>query len=82
MLAIRLFLSIFSPISSSVQDVGLRQFLLKNIVKKDKHFTLKVNPHIIASNLDTIMGFPNLDPSLQFTGKTFFIGGAKSNYIS
>lgn len=67
-------------LSSYVKEAGVRQFLLKNLVKTETGFAWRANISDIADDYNSIaQGFP-LDH--QFNGPTLFVKGANSNYIT
>lgn len=65
-------------LSESINDWGIRQFLLKNLSREDGQFKLKLNLHALEHNIEAIgaeiKGSPTNVPTL-------FIGGSKSDYI-
>lgn len=68
-------------LSHHVPEVGVRQFLLKNIQRNSSGgFTWKINLPVISEKLE------NIGADLQFAGQfekaSLFIRGAKSKYIS
>jgi len=67
-------------LSQSVPEGDVRQFLLKNLQRKNTGgFSWKINLPVIANKL------PNIGVDLQFSGQydkpTLFIRGAKSKYV-
>ncbi|WOH38211.1 alpha/beta fold hydrolase [Thalassotalea fonticola] len=67
-------------LSGYVKEAGVRQFLLKNLVKTDSGFAWRANITDIANDYNSIaQGFPL---EQQFNGPTLFIKGANSNYIT
>ncbi|TWX54593.1 alpha/beta fold hydrolase [Colwellia hornerae] len=69
-----------NQLSPYVDDIGVRQFLLRNLVAKDGKFNFKCNldniqqcyPQIMAAN----------QGKQAFKGETLFIKGGNSNYIT
>ncbi len=67
-------------LSQYVEDLGVRQFLLRNLTSIDGKLSFKCNLAFIAHCYPQIMhGF---DSTQQFTGDTLFIKGGNSNYIT
>lgn len=61
---------------------SLRDFLITNLVKDGEEFSWRINIEALEqSYLSHIADFPNAE-GLQFKGKTLFIGGAKSDFIT
>ncbi|MEC6897568.1 alpha/beta fold hydrolase [Photobacterium piscicola] len=62
-----------------INDAGVRQFLLKSLVKIETGYQWRFNVEGLIANYATIMGW---HPASQpFTGKTLFIKGQLSDYI-
>ncbi len=66
-------------LSSFVTDSKTRQFLLKNLVRKESHFEWSINISGLHQNLPNIMGA--ISGEGQFNKPTLFIKGELSNYI-
>ncbi|SKC32060.1 Esterase YbfF [Photobacterium piscicola] len=62
-----------------INDAGVRQFLLKSLVKTETGYQWRFNVEGLIANYATIMGWH--PASQQFTGKTLFIKGQLSDYI-
>ena len=66
--------------SEIISDVGVMQFLLKNLDrKKEGGFQWKVNLDVVIDNIENVG--QTFDSSLSNTVETLFIRGGKSNYI-
>ena len=66
-------------LSEYVKEIGVRQFLLRNISTVDDKLVFKCNVEFISNCYKQIMvGFSNM-PS--FSGETLFIKGGQSDYI-
>ncbi|MBN3289797.1 ABHDB protein, partial [Polypterus senegalus] len=63
-----------------VKDHSVRQFLLTNLIEENGLYIWRVNLDAITKNLDSLLGFPELDTS--YSGPTLFLGGGNSPYIS
>lgn len=67
-------------LSEFVPELGVRQFLLKNLYWKEKdELALRLNLEGLIKNIETV-GAP-LPEGKTFAGKTLFIKGENSNYI-
>ena len=66
-------------LSKHVDEVGVRQFLLKNLARNDSGFEWKLNLGVIDKNLELI------GEGMQYEGSfdkpTLFVKGRRSNYI-
>ena len=67
-------------LSQYVEEVGVRQFLLRNLANTEGKLSFKCNLEGIANAYPQIM--KDFDKSKQFTGQTLFIKGGDSNYIT
>ncbi len=68
-------------LSESIDDVGIRLFILKNIDRcKTGGYEWKMGLENIYKNYETIIN--RVTVSWPFSNETLFIKGAKSNYIS
>lgn len=64
-----------------ITDWGTRQFLLKNLYwKKDKTLGLRINLEVLSKKMEEIG--ESLEENEIFLGKTLFLKGEKSNYIT
>ncbi len=64
-----------------IPDIGIRQFLSKNVYRKTKdEFAYRFNLECLTECFDEVgVGLP---PITQFDGKTLFLKGEKSGYVS
>lgn len=67
-------------LSAFVDDIGVRQFLLRNLVAKDGKFNLKCNLDNIQQCYRQIMAAN--EGKQDFKGETLFIKGGNSDYIT
>jgi esterase len=67
-------------LSQFVDEVGIRQFLLRNLVSKDGQFNFKCNLDNIEQCYQEIM--KGYEGEQTFTGATLFIKGGDSHYIT
>lgn len=69
-------------LSKSIEDKGLRAFLLTNLVEKRKgNFHWRINIPTLLSNFNHLAKFPILNDSIQYKGPTLFVAGANSDFI-
>ncbi|WP_448212248.1 alpha/beta fold hydrolase [Colwellia sp. MEBiC06753] len=69
-----------SLLSDYVPEVGVRQFLLRNLAVNGNELTFKCQVEYIANCYSQIM--QAYESSLIFNGETLFIKGGNSNYIT
>lgn len=69
-----------NQLSTFVDEVGIRQFLLRNLVIKDGKFNFKCNLDNIEKCYQQIM--MKYQGDQKFTGETLFIKGGNSTYIT
>lgn len=62
-----------------IPELGVRQFLLKNLTRNGDSFEWRMNLNVIAKEIDKIgLG---LNHNALFEGSSFFIRGGKSDYV-
>lgn len=67
-------------LSNYINHKGIRQFLLKNLYRKDKNtYDLRINLKSLKNNINEIG--KALEPEQIFKGETLFINGKTSDYI-
>ncbi|XP_032184151.1 protein ABHD11 isoform X1 [Mustela erminea] len=66
-------------LSTVIQDLAERQFLLTNLVEAGGRFVWRVNLEALAQHLDKIMAFPPRQES--YPGPTLFLLGGNSKYV-
>ena len=66
-------------LSEYVKEIGVRQFLLKNLTRGEKGFKWRVNLEVIADQIEEV-GKGLIENSL-FNQPTYFIRGGRSEYI-
>ena len=66
-------------LEKEIPEVGVRQFLLKNLKRTGSGYTWKMNLDGITKNYSSIAGFPHIMP---VTTETCFIAGGNSSYIT
>jgi esterase len=71
-----------SQLSRYVDNIGVRQFLLRNIVMDEsKRFAFKCNLDNIENGYQQIMQSIDIENNQPFMGETLFIKGGSSDYI-
>ncbi|XP_032287030.1 protein ABHD11 [Phoca vitulina] len=66
-------------LSTIIQDMAERQFLLTNLVEVDGRFVWRVNLEALAQHVDKILAFPPRQES--YPGPTLFLLGGNSQYV-
>ncbi|XP_070268882.1 sn-1-specific diacylglycerol lipase ABHD11 [Myotis yumanensis] len=66
-------------LSSLIQDMAVRQFLLTNLVEVDGRFVWRVNLDALAQHVDEILAFPPRQES--YPGPTLFLLGGNSDFV-
>ena len=61
--------------------MGLRGFLLHNLVFGDEGPRWRLNLDAIGRNMDALTDFPDQATGGSYTGPSMFVAGANSNYI-
>lgn len=66
----------------SMPDIRLRQFLLKNLNRKDDgNFQWKINLSVLYDNLENLLDNIKVEEKRKYHGPTLFIKGGMSNYL-
>ena len=68
-------------LSESITDVGVRSFLMQNLVRSNERLLWRVNLAVIADEMDNITGFMNTGHGRSYGGPTLFVAGGNSNYV-
>jgi pimeloyl-ACP methyl ester carboxylesterase len=66
-------------LAKHISEVGIRQFLLKNLARTSEGFSWKINLPVIVENIEEVG--KELEEDTIYQGPTLFLAGAKSNYI-
>ncbi|EFB20406.1 hypothetical protein PANDA_012680, partial [Ailuropoda melanoleuca] len=66
-------------LSTVIQDLAERQFLLTNLVEVDGRLVWRVNLEALAQHVDKILAFPPRQES--YPGPTLFLLGGNSQYV-
>ena len=62
-----------------IQELGIRQFLLKSLGRNTEGFVWKINLPVITKNIEEVG--KALPEDAKYDGPTLFLGGSNSNYI-
>ncbi|MBI4005158.1 MAG: alpha/beta fold hydrolase [Gammaproteobacteria bacterium] len=68
-------------LNRQINDAGLSQFLVQNLVRLDQGFTWRLNLPAIKSSIEYIAAFPVLSEDSHFKGPALFLGGENSDCI-
>lgn len=68
-------------LAGAIPDPAERGFLLQNLVIEDGNAHWRLNLDAIEREFPRILDFPDLPPGTAYQGPTFFVAGARSNYI-
>jgi len=68
-------------LTEAVPDVGMRQFLLQNLVSTPDGFDWRVNLTAIANSMPALLDFPLDAGTRAFDGPALFLRGAQSDYV-
>ena len=71
-----------AALARSVPDLGLRQFLLQNLVRGDGGLRWRIDLEAIAEALPDLTGFPPTAPEAAYRGPTLFLRGERSDYLT
>ncbi|MFC3879063.1 alpha/beta fold hydrolase [Algoriphagus namhaensis] len=63
-----------------IPEAGIRQFLLKSLGRDESGFVWKINLPVITKNIEEVG--QALESEEKFEGKTLFLAGAKSDYVT
>jgi pimeloyl-ACP methyl ester carboxylesterase len=69
-------------LASAIPELSYRQFLLQNLVLKNGAYCWRIDLDIFYRMAPNIIAFPDTDHLAPFTGKTLFIAGENSGYVS
>ncbi len=69
-----------AALRATVPELGVRQFLLQNLVLRDGRFSWRLNLAVLARAMDGLVGFPDMGGRV-YTGRTLFLHGSLSDYV-
>lgn len=64
-----------------IPNSTVRGFLLQNLKRTDDGFTWEPNLNLLYTELDAVMGFPDVEGK-QFDGQVLWVGGGDSDYVN
>lgn len=70
-----------AALKPTVPELGVRQFLLHNLVSGEGGYRWRVNLAALADGMEWIMGFPESSSASTYTGEVLFIYGGGSDYV-
>jgi esterase len=69
-------------LAEDITELEYRQFLLQNLILKDSSYIWRINLNIFMAMAANIVAFPKTQGSAPYQGKTLFIAGEDSKYVS
>ncbi|XP_030847829.1 protein ABHD11 [Strongylocentrotus purpuratus] len=69
-----------TQLQTAIPNVGVRNFLLTNLVQEEGRLRWRVNLDALEANMEHLRRL-HLPPGASFTGDTLFVGGANSTYL-
>lgn len=66
--------------SEFLEDLGVRQFLLKSLFKTDKHYQWRFNLALLKRDYELLSA--GIDTDKVYPGRTLFVKGGNSDYIT
>lgn len=70
-----------AQLAAHLPSLGLRQFLLQNLVREDDHWRWRMNLPVLERAMPALLSFPQTSEALVYDGSTLFIHGADSDYV-
>ena len=67
-------------LAHTIDEPGLRGFLMQNLVREDDGYRWRIDLEAIAHNLPRLMAFP-VAPGAVYHGPTLFLAGGRSHYV-
>jgi esterase len=69
-------------LAPAIPELSYRQFLLQNLVLNNGHYEWRINLDIFQKMAPNIAAFPEINALESYPGKTLFIAGSDSNFVS
>ena len=69
-----------AALASAIPELGLRRFLLQNLVGGDSGLRWRIDLDAIARALPDLTDFPSMPPHAVYEGPTLFLRGERSDY--
>jgi pimeloyl-ACP methyl ester carboxylesterase len=70
-----------AQLRDTVEEAGIRSFLMQNLVYRDQHFEWRINLRALASNFPQLVDFPAAAETRVYEGRTLFLSGRFSDYV-
>lgn len=67
-------------LAAYIPEAGIRQFLLKSLGRDENGFVWKINLPVITANIEEVG--QELESEEKYEGKTLFLAGANSDYVT
>ena len=71
-----------AALAPAIPDLGLRRFLLQNLVHATGGLRWRIDLDAIANALPDLTHFPSTAPDAVYEGPTLFVRGERSNYVA
>ena len=71
----------YSQLIKRIPDKLMCNFLLQNLIKKEKYFEWRINLNTLKHGMTVLQSFPIFPKGACYIGPTLFLAGEKSNYI-
>lgn len=71
-----------AQLQDAIPDARVRMFLLQNLTTSSDGYQWRLALDAIERCMPTLLGFPELKPSLHYHGPALFVRGAQSEYVS
>lgn len=69
-------------LAPAIPELGYRQFLLQNLILDEKEYRWRIDLEIFQNMGPNIAAFPDFSPLAPYSGKTLFIAGSDSHYVT
>jgi len=70
-----------TALAQKVPEVGVRQFLLQNLVVRDGRFAWRINLDALWAGMEDLTGFPAELSDRRYDGESLFLHGGASDYV-
>ena len=71
-----------AALANAIPELGLRRFLLQNLVAGETGMRWRIDLDAIARALPDLIDFPSLSPHAVYEGPTLFLRGESSDYVA